>query len=297
MNRQYDFEDMEDYLSGNMAASDKIAFEKALEEDPELVVRLEALRAEVQLGKLLRHQHILDKMKEWDEEEDLQRGGSADSGSFQYRKWIPYAVAASVLALVAVGVFLSPGETDSLTVSGPAPPPGTTTPSLQVDTLPSGEPVKSPPTDDNLREKYENLSRFAFREDNFELRLMGAGDKNKSVGICKKAAELYGIGDYGGALALLSNPDSDSLTECMYLRGYVLYKMKKYNQAEAVFRKFRTMEFSDRKFDALWGEVFCMTEQLPASRPRLIELLRFMAADEEHPYSERAARLLTMMGE
>jgi hypothetical protein len=45
------------------------------------------------------------------------------------------------------------------------------------------------------------------------------------------------------------------------------------------------------------AKVFCMTGQLPASRPRLIELLRFMAADEEHPYSERAARLLTMMGE
>ena len=61
MNRQYDFEDIEDYLSGNMAESDKIAFETALEQDPELVARLEALRAEAQLSKLLRRQHILDK--------------------------------------------------------------------------------------------------------------------------------------------------------------------------------------------------------------------------------------------
>lgn len=298
MNRQYDFEDIEDYLSGNMAESDKTAFEAALEEDPELVARLEALRAEAQLSKLLRRQHILDKLKEWDEEEDRQRGGSsADSSRFKYRNWLPYAVAASLMALVAAGIFFSPRDENSVAVSAPVTSPGIPMPSLPADTIPSKETVKPEPTDNNLRDKYEDLSRIAFREDNFELRLMGAGDKNMSAGICKKAAELYGSGDYRGALALLKNPDSDSLTECMYLRGYVLYKMGKYNQAEAVFRKFRKMEFSDRKFDALWGEVFCMTRQLPASRPRLIELLRFMAADQEHPYSVRATQLLTMMGE
>ncbi len=89
MNRQYDFEDIEDYLSGNMAESDKIAFETALEQDPELVARLEALRAEAQLSKLLRRQHILDKLKEWDEEEDRQRSGSSsDSSRFKYRTWL-----------------------------------------------------------------------------------------------------------------------------------------------------------------------------------------------------------------
>lgn len=298
MNRQYDFEDIEDYLSGNMAASDKTAFETALEQDPELVARLEALKAEVQLGKMLRHQYIMDKLKEWDEEEDRHRsGGSNDSSLFKFRNWVPYAVAASLMALVAAGIFFSPKDDSSVAVSVPVTPPGKTTPSLKEDTLPSKEPGKPEATDNNMSDKYEDLSRVAFHEENFELRLMGAGAPKTSAGICKKAAELYGKGDYRGALAMLTSPDSDSLTECMYLRGYVLYKMKKYNQAEAVFRNFRDMEFSDRKFDALWGEVFCMTRQLPASRTRLITLLRYMAADHEHPYNVQATELLTMMGE
>jgi TolA-binding protein len=291
MSRQYEFEDLEDYLSGRMSTADAETFESALGDDQELAARLEALRAERQLDKLLRRQYILDQLRELDAEEDRTKGGG--NTKFNFRRLLPYSVAASLAGLVAAGIFMFSDQENS-TVAAPAVRPGPA--ETEADT-----PVATPTVPDRQRvedgRQYDEIARFAFREDNFELRLMGERRNDSTAGVCQKAADQYRKGNYAAARSILDAPGTDSLTECRYLRGYVLYKLGKYQSAEREFRTFRSLEFSDRKFDALWGEVFCMTRQLPASRERLLQLLHSMKTETDHPYGEQAVLLLKMMGE
>lgn len=72
MNPMYDFEDIDDYLHDRMGASDRQVFEQALETDADLAQRLEALRAEAKVLRLLRNEYLLEQFATW-EAEDVEK--------------------------------------------------------------------------------------------------------------------------------------------------------------------------------------------------------------------------------
>jgi anti-sigma factor RsiW len=77
MNKAYDFDDIDDYLHGRMSESDKSAFEEALKADPELERRVEALRAESQVFRLLRDDALLEQFGKWETETTLLHGSES----------------------------------------------------------------------------------------------------------------------------------------------------------------------------------------------------------------------------
>jgi tetratricopeptide (TPR) repeat protein len=128
-------------------------------------------------------------------------------------------------------------------------------------------------------------------EDFLSIRMGGSLDESTPAQV-EQAAVLYAAGQYEETLELLQSADSSCQQECLYLKGYTLYKLGRYAAAEAAFRTFRNYTFSARKFDAQWCEVFCMVAQLPEAQARLESLLKELATQEGHPYRERAGDLL-----
>lgn len=63
--RLYDFEDLEDYLLGNMSDADRRAFESALQTDENLRRRVEALQKEKAVLRYLRRAALKEKMTLW----------------------------------------------------------------------------------------------------------------------------------------------------------------------------------------------------------------------------------------
>ena len=68
MNPLYEFEDMEDYIHDRMSPSDRAAFEEALQSDAGLARRVEALRSESKVLRMLRNEHLLQQLNDWSAE-------------------------------------------------------------------------------------------------------------------------------------------------------------------------------------------------------------------------------------
>ena len=308
MNGPYEFEDMEDYLEGRMSESDRKAFEWALQSDTELANRLEALRNEAQVNRLLREEYLFEQFAAW-EKENASAERTTNRGitgmMVTYRRWIvPAGIAASVVGLICLGLifhwFGSPGPQLVMTQAQPEAPldtsrgPGRTSPPADA-TAPApdsaaGRIAQQPDDAGQEAGYYAGLADSAYIDEDFKQALMGADDTANHSSRYLKAVQLYTAGQYGEALKLLEKPEQNQLEEYLYLRGYTYYHLHRYDKAEADFRVFRNFPVSDRKLDAQWCEVFCMLKQMPASRKRLNSLLTGLQSNPGI-YSERATAL------
>lgn len=302
MNPLYEFEDIEDYLQDRMSTSDRAAFEQALETDPDLVQRVEALRAESKVLRMLRNEHLLAQLDDWSKEEipekkTLPKASGRRPSIFSKRLLLLF------LGLLLVGFAITGkimGWFENGQVSDNQP-----VVSLQPDTSKHSTPViKDPPIANNTnpvspkKEKkqaeannvYATLADNSFVEEDFSQTLMG-GDEGNAESRYEQAVKLYGAMQYKKALKLLEPLDKNQEQEFRYLRGYTYYHLGQYAKAEADFRAFRGYASSDRKLDAVWCEVFCLTKQLPGSRSRLDTVLKEILANPKHAYYDRAKAL------
>jgi hypothetical protein len=307
MNPIYEFEDIDDYLHDRMSESDRKTFEQVLEQDADLVQRVEALRAESKVFRLLRDEYVLEQFAEWKKEDSEKKNtgmASAPAGGakiipFYQQRWIQLAAAASVVGLVAVGVALGwfgPQTVEENIVK--------TAPAVKNDTIKTA-PVEQPEKSDQIADKNTTptptalptnakiaaLSKIAYLEEDFNGTLMGIGDGEESTNNYTKAVKLYSENQYKAALKLLERPDSNQLQENLYLRGYTYYHLHQYVKAGQDFRAFRDFRVSDRKVDAVWCEVFCLVKQLPGSRKQLDAVLLEITANPRHTYYQRAVAL------
>lgn len=307
MNTLYEFEDIEDYIKGRMSASDRRAFELALESDPELASRLEALRSEATVNRLLREEYLLEQFAQWEQEEkdaSTVAGNTGMTGKMTaYRRWIiPAGIAASVISLICAGiafhwfdgVLRQPAITGAQPHGKPdtfhTPAPETHNPGLAVDSS-GGQSPKKPSLPDPNTAFYATLADSAYIDEDFNQALMGAENSTNQTSRYARAVKLYIAGQYRDALKLLEKPEQNQLEEFLYLRGYTYYHLGQYTKAETDFHAFRNFPVSDRKMDAQWCEVFCMLRQLPASRKRLELLLLELKSNPGNVYAQRAAAL------
>ncbi len=306
MNPLYEFDDMVDYLEGRMSESDRGAFEQALQSDADLARRLEALKSEVQLNRLLREEYLLEQFAEWEREERNTPKIPARSGMMRkivaYRAWmIPAGIAAALIVLVCAGLFFHwfDAHPSQPAITGAQPKPeqdtATTMPSVTLHPVDAGDTASAQTAGQKsiaVRNAafYIALADSAYIDEDFSEALMGADNQADISGRYARAAGLYTSGRYREALKLLEKPEQSQLEEFLYLRGYTYYHLEQYDKAEADFRAFRDFPVSDRKLDAQWCEVFCMIRQLPASRKRLDTLLTGLQSTPGF-YSERAAAL------
>lgn len=304
MNPLYEFDDMVDYLEGRMSESDRGAFEQALQTDAELARRLEALKNEVQVNRLLREEYLLEQFAEWEQEERNAPKIPAKSGMVRkivaYRGWIiPAGIAATLIAIVCAGLFFHwfDAQTPQPAITGAQPEPDTT-PNIPSVTLHPGDAADTASAQTAVQKSsavrnaafYAALADSAYIDEDFSQALMGADNQSDISNRYARAAGFYTSGQYREALRLLEKPEQNQLEEFLYLRGYTYYHLEQYDKAEADFRAFRNFPVSDRKLDAQWCEVFCMIRQLPASRKRLDTLLTGLQSTPGF-YSERVAAL------
>lgn len=306
MNPLYDFEDIDDYLNDRMSDSDRQAFELALQNDAALVQRVEALRAESKVLRLLRDEHLLGQFAEWESELDEKKtasgGGSPDADfrvtSRNWRRWIIPAAAASVVGLALAGYFLGWFDPEAPQMARQDPPPAeqpidTSKASQQTPVSPLPTPPEAPKPDQEAirRAQYAALGNEFYQDKDFKGTLMGDGG-DEPTSAYTLAVKSYEAKDYAKALTLLEKPDPAQLQQFNYLRAYTLFHLKRYAEAEQAFREFRNVRRSVYKFDAQWGEVFCLLKQLPspAAQKRLEGILTEME-DVDHPYHEKAGAL------
>jgi tetratricopeptide (TPR) repeat protein len=297
MNPMYEFEDIDDYLHDRMSTSDRQVFEQALQTDPDLARRVEALQAETKVLRLLRDEHLLTQFADWEQELDEKKTAVGSPAaelkvvSRNWQRWIIPAAAATVVGIAAVGFSLgwfgtSPDQ-PQIVVENPPVIDTTTQKSLPPQTpIP---PVNIP--DEPATNQYAALGPSAYRNEEFKSTLMGDHPDETETNY-SKAVKFYAAGKYQAALNLLQKPDSAKLQQYTYLRAYTLYNLKRYPEAEKDFRAFRKFKDSDYEFDAQWGEVFSLVPQLPApaARKRLDAILKEMM-DVDHPYHQKAVDL------
>lgn len=302
MNTQYEFEDLEDYLSNRMSSSDRASFEQVLETDEVLQRRLEALQAESKVLRLLRKEYLLNQLETWSEEKAQSPGQTSHTPSdattrtvsSKWKFWLLLALLGLLLGYFGIKKAWSDKNQDTpLILEKPILTPDTIRMQQQApvaqENLQALEKQVAPNTPTpNL--DYKALAASTYVEEDFSPTLMGAdGDQTPSA--YDKAVRFYEEMAYKKALIQLENPKKGQEPEYQYLRGYVYYQMGQYAQAEKEFRAFRNMQNSDRQLDAVWCEVFCLTRQLPAARNRLNLVLEEITANPQHAYYARAKAL------
>lgn len=292
MNPVYDWDDIDDYVLGSMSDTDRQRFEELLATDVELARRVAARRAEPRLNRLLRNAQLLEQLHAW--EMESARASSKRQRGFGIKGW--WGVVVLLLIVVMLLVVFRPAGHEGGESPGPSNPPAS---SKQSPPVVSGESAVQDdlqqPDKKRPKDRYATLRKGVFIPEDFLPIRMGTVEDSQQSDYPRQAASLYAAGNYAEALDLLILADSSCQHECLYLKGYTLYQLERYEEAEAVFRSFRNYSFSARKLDAQWCEVFCMVQQLPGARPRLHLLLEQMSADAEHPYSDKAAVLLSKL--
>jgi|GEM_PF-1078854 len=308
MNPVYDFDDIEDYLANRMTAPDRTAFEQALQTDADLVQRVNALRAEEKVLQLLEEEHWLGRFAEWDKASESQKkttppppdlAGSTLS-KIRLRQWWPVIPVALLALVVWKNIPEKPSNNNNSPTSVPAPE-DKDTPTPQ-DTAAQQRPIAAHATEaapadkpgtvlqpvaPKNRDPYADLAKIAFREANFDGTTSGGGREETSADVYTEARRFYRAKKYDKALSLLENIDKTQLQKYLYLRAYTCYHLQQYARAEQDFYAFRKFTTSNRKIDAVWGEVFCLVKQLPASRKRLEEVLAEITSDPIYAKSYR----------
>ena len=314
MNPHYDFDDIDDYVHDRMSTSDRAAFEQALESDAELARRVEALRAEDKILRMLRDEQLLTQFEAWDKEAaDEKKTGTSSGGAkllFFPRNWMAPAAAAAVLGMVAASIAFGWFER-SPHQPGLSHTPVAPTDSLQTDRAPQQAPA---PEEDVVAEQpstpsapqaqpipaadfYADLAkRYHTGGDEFAEVLMGGNtDGNKSR--YEQAVHLYENRRFQEALDLLQQPDSTRLQPYLFLRAHTYYRLGRYPSALRDFRAFRQFPISDYAYEAQWGEVLCLLRQMPTTEAALLHILRQMKSNDDHPYHQRASALLQDLGQ
>ena len=311
MNEQYDYDDIVDFLEDRMSEADRIVFEQALETDTALVQRVNVIRAEAKVHRMLRDAHIMRQFEDWDKASaekktdfSTSRQGNFDIVLILKKNRVLFAIGFLLLICVGTIFFIRLKSVPVLPVHQPDQPILMDTTSVQPvqPPLPNDAPVALQDAPSKTRQDqganvdaaaafYAALAKNTYRAGNFGGTLMGGGDANNQAGPYDQAVQLYQEKKYDQALNLLLHPTKDQEPEYLYLRGYVYYQLGAYRKAEQDFHAFRAMQLSDHKIDAVWREVFCMVKQLPGSRKRLDAALEMITADQEHNYYEEAVQL------
>jgi hypothetical protein len=290
----YDFEDIDDYLNDRMSAPDRTAFEHALATDPDLVERVDALRAEGKVFRLLRDEQLLTKFSAWEKE----REDDVITGNWNWIKRIGlqkfWWLFAGLTGLAVVGIIvyktvIKPQNTTPDGQNAPLSQPPSNQPIVRQAPDTTIPPDKSIGPNPKLR--YEALTTLVYKDHTFKTVPMGQGQEVKETDYIK-AVQLYESRQYASALKLLQTVDTVQKLQYLLLRAYTRYHLQQYVEAERDFRVIRESNSPFLIYDAQWGEVFCLVRQLPSvsARKRLDAHLKDMA-HVDHPYHKDAAIL------
>lgn len=310
MESSYDFDDIEEYVLGNMSETDQRAFEASMAQNPALAAQVEALRLEPKVLELLREEARRKQFAIWEAELAAETRAmpappikpQIEPQKKSIRRFLlaTLAVAASVLLLLLAYRILHPVNTR-------LEPEVADQPMAPVDT--TNQPGTSPgPTDKNIPERtlakqwspgdYRSLANRYYDTSPNLSGIRSANNVSDSSSSYSRSVLLYERQDYQEALALLRNPDSAQLQKYIFLRAQIAYRADSIDQALADFRFLKGADngqkssFAPFHYEAQWGEVLCLVTRLPKSSQTVHQLLTAMLKRPSHPYRAQAAKLL-----
>ncbi|MCB0526359.1 MAG: CDC27 family protein [Saprospiraceae bacterium] len=297
MNQEYDFEDIDDYLHGRMSTADRQAMEEEISRNAELANRVKAQRAEAHILQLLREEYLRKQFDDWEKEPPPVLNQVARKNKMVWRWTLITAI--GLILLVAGIYFFNTKKNNEKEPASKEPGQSLDTsqhrvPYVQLqDTVDPDKEVKpTAPTQKN----YAGLHKRFFEEGQFRITLMGEQSPTDPEDTYEQALTAYEQKKYLEALEKLQPVDPGREPEFRYLRAYTLYHLKRYAEAEKDFHAFRDYRYTDKAFDAQWGEVFCLLAQLPDedALKRLNGVLKVIRSTE-NPNAEKARKLINAL--
>lgn len=273
-NRQYDFEDLEDYLLGRMSEPDRIAFESAMEVDGFLQSRVEALRKEKEVLYYLRRAMMKQNMAAWRAQHLSAVSPQSEPAG---RRRLVIGVLAVALAITLLTIFIwhyHRSTTRELPSSAPQPP------AFIPDT-----PAQPPPGAGALhRLPPPSAPQAATRPKNWPLLgeqaykvlvkkdvLMGDASERD---IADSVLTLISQGLLDDAFRMAYRMDTTQSAAQLYL-AHIAQLKRDYTGAARWYGMLKQNPGNVRfRLDAQLNEIACYIYLLPESRPILTPLMR-----------------------
>jgi hypothetical protein len=292
MNPRYDITDLEDYLNphSDMSPSDRAEMEAALATDPELALRLDALRAEPQVMVLLQKELLRQRLSAW------------KTGQKKRRLFFGTALVIGLLvavAIIAAFYFWQIHRTPEREVAAPdqiavTPPPAVIPPRGMVDTTDNTEPLVHP-------ESYSRTQTAYFvqiADDLIAVNKPGrsyTGGSGAGDSLYNRALAQYET-DAPEALRLLQRSEQlDSANvNVLRLQAYLLYSLGRNTEAARAYARLKTVPNTLYLVDAEKAEIACYLGLLPGARSAVDSLLDqiILAGEDVHESRKKFAREL-----
>lgn len=275
--RLYDFEDLEDYLLGNMSEADRQAFESAMQTDENLRLRVEALQKEKAVLRYLRRAALKEKMTRW-RAEYLQGTKQAPAPKARFPKTGGWAVVlAAVLLLLAFWYFCLHRPAVPKPAHAPTAP-RNETPAIAPDTpgVPgSNAPGKlPPPSAPQARVPPQNWHRWASRAYTLLLKkdvLMGAPE---DLDMADSILALTAQNRLEEAFLLAYSLDTTQSAAQLQL-AHIAHLKRDYAAAARWYGRLKDNPGNARfQLDAQMNEIACYMYLMPGSAPVLKALMR-----------------------
>lgn len=321
---EHRFEQIEQYLRGQMPAGEAAAFEAEINADPDLAEQVQQHRLERQGLELLVERDLFAQMQAWDREITLQQ-------TMQPKRAVVRPInilfRAAAIAAVFVTAFFGwwllrdsgsgasettptvvqtepKNKTKNPVISKPKPakPAGPQNAPFKKNETETGvavqEPARKPETPAPLEEMPQNetvdyaaLAGEYYRERDF---IPPVGSKSGSGSASyDQALDSYRNGQYGNVITQLKpilnlGPDALSRQE---LLGHTYYKNRQFDAAYEQFRDIAASRKQPYAQRAEWAMALTLLQQMPAKKPLLDRVLATILADPGHPFYSRAKAL------
>lgn len=326
MNRtEHRFEQIEQYLRGQMPAGEAAAFEAEMTVDPDLAALVQQQRLERQGLELLVERDLFARMQSWDRETALLQVAKEPRPTTVRPITVLFravAIAAVFMAAVFGWWLLRDAQTGTTettptvvetkpknktkkpVIRKPVPSkPGTQEdgpykPEENETGVAGVEPAKQPEDPAPLEEippaesvDYAALASEFYRERDF---IPPKGSKGASGSSAySQALENYQGGQYGNVITQLKpilslGPDALLRQE---LLGHTYYKNRQYDAAIEQFREIIATRKQPYAKRAEWALALTLLQQMPTKKPFFDRVMSGILADPGHPFYNQAKTL------
>lgn len=274
------------FLKGQGDPTERAAFAESTAADPDLARRTARLRVEMAVSEMLIAEDTRQLLQTW----RAQKRRGAFGG--QSLRWI-VGVLMALLALAGVVWYFSGQHAQVPDRPAQAPSPAEQRPS------PTPPQASEPET-----ERVPERPVASFRQPKDYRRLAGrllsdpalpgyrSTPSDTSDDPVAQAQQAYAAGDYTAALDLLAQADSTRSQAATFLAAHALFRLERYGEAAERFAFLTQQRSRQYRYAAEWGLLLCRYAELPDQAPAFQQQLQVILAQPEHPYFEKAKRMM-----
>ena len=278
------------YLKGRLEGPALRQFERLLDDNADLTRSLALRRAEMAASELLIASETREWFKTWGEEMPPPQKSALKSVVL----WILGSGLFLTVLLWAIWPQTPPNTTDTPSVVKPSE--GSMPKVSPKTTLPSAAAVPTKP--DQRRPAAQAYVAMALQQLPNPVRSnVRRSGPDTTIGALRKAQLAFADGDYPQTLALLAQTDSAQAQSAAFLAAHALFRLKRFDEAEARFAELMDRNSRQYKFQSEWGLLMCRLAGLPDEKKAFHDQLDAILKQKDHPYFNQAEALKMMNDE